>query len=428
MIRTAIVACLLAFLSQSGVRADVWTQFRGATGDGVSAEKNLPVEWSASKNVKWNIDLPGRANSSPVVTRNRVDITTQTEDETLWVISINRRTGDILRRTKVGKGRLAAKGPANLYAHRHNAATPTPIADEDRIWAFFGSGLLVCLRAENGQTIWKKDMVREYGAYDITFGMGSSPRLWGDLLYVSCMTKGASYVVAFDKKTGREKWKTERRLPAEKDGPDSYSTPVVDLTSGTGRLVISGSDHVNAYDLLSGRQAWISDGLAIDSPFGRIIASPVVTDSGLVIATAGNPGGAGKGRIIAVDSTRTGDVSDRKPWTYAKSTPDSSTPVVVNGLVFMCADDGRATCLNLKTGDVVWQKRLPKGPYHASLVAGDGKVYFSSTTGQCTVMKADDSGTILATNTLPGQYYATPAISDGVVYLRAYERLVAVGN
>jgi outer membrane protein assembly factor BamB len=418
----AIAFVLLATISAS---AETWPQFRGTTGSGVSSESNLPTEWSESNNVLWKTDLPGFANSSPAVTEKYVVLTTQTKDDSLWVLVLDRKTGAVQQKVNVGTGKLAARGPANLYAHRHNAATPSPIAQDDRVWAFFGTGLLVCLNAENGDVVWQKDMVKEYGVYDITFGMGSSPRLWGEQLYVSCLTKGATYIVALDAATGSEKWKVDRTLPAKDDGPDAYSTPIV----AGNQLLISGSDHVNAYNLLSGKQEWVCDGLTIDSPYGRIIASPVPTPEGIVIATSGNPGGGGKGRVIAVNTVDgSGDLSSRKVWTQPKSSPDSSTPVALNGLVFMTADNGVVTCVEVKTGDVKFTKRLSKGPYHASLVAGDNKIYLQSSTGTCTVLQADDTGKVLAENTLPGQFYATPAISDGVIFLRAYERIFAIAQ
>lgn len=415
----------LLFSVESVLHAELWPQFRGDSGDGISHETNLPGEWSANKGVLWKSELPGFGNSSPAVTEKHVVVTAQTKDKALWVVILNRKTGDVQREIKVGNGKLVAKGPANLYAHRHNAATPSPIAVGNRIWAFFGSGLLVCLDAESGKVVWEKDMVKEYGEYDITFGMGSTPRLWKELLYVSCLTKGASYVAALDAATGKKKWKVDRQLPAEDDGPDAYSTPVV----AGNELLISGSDHVNAYDMLTGRQLWVSSGLKIDSPYGRVIASPVPTPEGLVIAASGNPGGGGKGRVIVINALgMKGDVSNRRVWTQEKSTPDSSTPVAVDGLVFLLADSGIVTCVDTRDGKVKFTKRLAKGPYHASLIAADGKIYLQSTTGTCTVLSADESGKVMAENNLDGQFYSTPAISKGVIFLRAYERIYAISN
>jgi outer membrane protein assembly factor BamB len=415
-------AVLVATASIS--HADIWPQFRGTRGDGLSAERNLPTKWSDTDGILWKTDLPGRSNSSPAVTKDRIDLTTQMEDKSLCVLSIDRKSGEIIRKVKIGNGTLATTGPGKLYEHRHNAATPSPVSDEDNIWAFFGTGLLVCLDAQSGEIKWRRDMVSDYGKYNITFGMGSSPRLWGDAVYIACMTKGASYVVALDKKSGKEIWKTDRKLPAMKDGPDAYSTPVVLNIRKQDQLVVAGSDHVNAYNLLTGKQIWISDGLTIDSPYGRIIASPIAHND-TVVAASGNPAGAGKGQIIAV-RTGQGDVSEAKRWKHAKSTPDSSSPVCIDGKVYALADAGIVTCLDVASGKADWVKRLGKGPFHAAVVAGDGKLYCLSIEGNCTVMQAGSEAKVLSTNKLEGTFYATPAISDGVIYLRAYERLYAI--
>lgn len=406
--------------------ADTWPQFRGATGDGVSKEKNLPVKWSSDSGVAWTCDLPGRANSSPAVTANRIDVTSQTDDNSLWVISIDRKTGQVIRQIKVGSGTLDANADPKLWSHRHNPATPSPIADDEHVWAFFGTGLLVCIDAKSGSVSWKKDFVADYGKYDISFGMGATPRMWGDLIYVACQTKGPSYVVALDKRTGKEVWKSDRKLKAADDGPDAYTTPLVWEHDGRTELIVSGSDHVNSYDLKTGKQNWISNGLAINSQYGRVIASPVAAD-GIVVATSASPAGGGLGHVLAVRGDGRGDISGtRQLWRFPKTTPDSSTPVAYGGKVYFITDSGIATCADIKTGQQLWQKRLGTGPFHAGLVAGDGKVYALGIDGKCVVIDAGTDGKVLSENQLAGTFYATPAISDGVIYLRAYERLVAI--
>lgn len=401
-----------------------WPQFRGATGDGVSHDQNLPLTWSEERGLLWKTKLIGRANSSPAVTSKRIDLTTKMDDESLWVLSYDRATGNLIRTVQVGSGSLVAKGAKNLWAHRHNAATPSPVADEQHVWAYFGTGLLVCLDARTGAVVWQRDLVDDYGQYDITFGMGSSPRLWGELLIINCMTKGPSYVLALDKASGRTVWKVDRKLPADDDGPDAYSTPTIAVTDKGAQLLVAGSDHVDAYDLKTGKQIWISGGLKIDSPYGRVIAAPQISD-GIVVATSGNPGGAGLGHMIALKAGGLGDVTNSHgSWKFPKRSPDSSSPVIFDGRVFLTTDAGIATCLDLKTGREIWAERLGKGPFQASLVAGDGKVYFLSIDGLCVV--TNTKGKVLARNKLPGTFYATPAISDGTIYLRSYETLYAI--
>ena len=418
-----VLLVMLSYISQVG--AQTWGQFRGDSGLGISESQALPVKWSDAS-VAWSADLPGQGNSSPAVNSTGVYITSQTRDMGLHVLAFSKINGEPLWSKKVGKGQLAAKGPANLYAHRHNAATPSPIVDDSNVWAFFGTGLLVCLDAKSGELKWEVDMVQEYGAYDITFGMGSTPRLIGDKLIVSCMTKGASYVVALHVKNGELVWKHDRRFPAKDDGPDAYSTPAIVDVDGQQQLIVTGCDHINAYAPDTGDQLWYSSGLQIASPYGRVIASPVA-DSGVVVGTSANPGGGGLGHVMAWRLGGKGNIRDSGVlWRHAKSTPDSSTPVALNGMLFTLADNGVATCLDIVTGDVKWVKRLATGTSYASLVAGGGNIYALGINGTAVVFKADETGTVVATNKLEGQFYSTPALAGDKIFVRAYEKLVAV--
>ena len=130
IVRDLLLVCITCVLVSLSSEAAEWAQFRGADGSGISTEKDLPVSWSSENGILWAADLPGQANSSPVITKKRVDLTTQLEDGSLVVISLDRETGKVIRQVKLGAGKLDAKGPANLYSHRHNAATPTAVADE----------------------------------------------------------------------------------------------------------------------------------------------------------------------------------------------------------------------------------------------------------------------------------------------------------
>ena len=158
--RITFVGVALAAMVSS-LQAATWAGFRGDAGSGISPEKNLPVKWSTSSGVKWKAALGGRGNSSPVVTAKRVYLTTQTKDLALWVIALDKASGKEAWRRKVASGTLAAKGPKNLYANRHNPATSTPVADEKHVWAFFGTGHLVCLDAA-GKQVWARNLAEEF--------------------------------------------------------------------------------------------------------------------------------------------------------------------------------------------------------------------------------------------------------------------------
>lgn len=414
-------ACLLAALAIGlSVAAAEWPQFRGPLGDGVSPEKNLPEKWSLDTGVEWQVPLPGRANSSPAITSRRIDLTTQTEDDSFWLISLDRTSGELLHKVNVGQGRLEMTAPPELVAHRHNAATPTPVANDDFIWAFFGNGLLVCVSAESGAIQWQRDLARDYGSFDITFGMASSPRLWGNLLILTVLGKKAPYVVALQQDTGETVWKTPRPADLPGDSADAYSSPVLWQREKQIELIVSGAGRLNSYHPRTGKPLWSVEGLLVTGPVGRVIASPAVGRRTIVAASA-NPTGGGKGRLLGV-------VDAERKWLYSRATPDSSTPVIVDRLVYMVSDQGLAACLEAESGKMVWEKRLGGGPYHASVVAGDDKVYFLGIDGVCTVVQQGRSGRIVSRNVLPGTFYATPAICEGRLYLRAYEALYSVNG
>ena len=420
-----LMVAFIAAVSIQPISAATWPGFRGAAGTGVSDESELPTQWSLDKNLAWSVTLPGRGNSSPVVTSDRVYLSTHTPDLGLWVLAIEKASGELIWKEKMNSGQLAAKGPENLWAHRHNPATSTLAADESHVWAFFGTGQLYCLN-KRGDIQWQRDLVKDYGEYDITFGMGSSPRLWKGRLYINCITKGPSYVVALDAKTGETIWKRDRDLPAEADGADAYSTPVVWEGSGKEELLVAGSDHINAYDLRSGKQLWIAGGFKIKSPYGRIIASPAVSQD-VIIQCAGNPGGGGLGRAIALKAGERGEISETgRLWTIERTAPDASTPVCYGDLAFLVRANGITLCVDLKTGEVFWEERMAQGEYFCAAVAGDQKVYLLGTTGICTVVDASKTFRKLGENKLPGTFYSSPAISDGMLFLRSENTLYAV--
>ncbi|MBI4601310.1 MAG: PQQ-binding-like beta-propeller repeat protein [Planctomycetes bacterium] len=420
---------LAAFLEELGSRPDPavspaisaaspaeWSVWRGPGGRGVAAGP-APERWSVDDGVLWTARLTGWGNSSPVVSSGRLHITAQTDDDALHAVSIDAATGKVLWDRVVGSGRLKAH-------QLHNMATPTPAAEGDRAWFLFGTGDLSCLDAA-GEVVWRRNLARDHGEYRILWGMGSSPMLGGDLLYLCCQHPGPSYVLAVDKRTGKDVWKTERNLPCEGEATDSYSSPVLLEAAGRLELIVSGADHVTAYDPVTGKGLWISSGLKIDHPYGRTMASPGAGE-GMVVACSASVQGLGK--MIAVEAGGEGDVSaTRKRWQYDKVTPDCPTPLVYEGHAYGVRDDGIASCLDLKTGELRWRRRL-QGDFKASPVAAAGRVYFLSTDGDCTVMRAGPKEDVVAESHLDGHFIATPALARGRIYLRSKDSVYAVGK
>jgi len=390
-----------------------WSGFRGGPALGVSSESNLPVTWSGQEHVLWSTALPGWGDSSPSIVGDRIYLTSQTENHDLHVLAVHRDTGNVLWARKVGSG--------SLKSHElQNMATPTPVSDGRHVWAFFGTGLLVCLDAA-GEVVWQLDLQKQEVPFNIQWGMATSPVLHESGLYIACLHSGPSYVLALDAATGKVRWKTDRNIGPENEARDVYATPIVHQ----GRLVVSGANFINAYHLQSGAQEWICGGLEVPHPYGRTIAGPTAAGDTLVTVASGF---RNQGLVMAVRAGGQGDVTDsRRLWTVKRYAPDCPTPVVYEGLVYFVRDDGLASCVDLKTGEPHWQERLVPGSTKISPVAGDGKIYFLNNQANCTVIKAGPKLEVLANNELGEQTLCTPAISGGRVFIRTREHLRAIG-
>jgi outer membrane protein assembly factor BamB len=418
-----VVLCCVLFGESSS--AEMWLGFRGTAGDAVSTERNLPNTWSENQGILWSTPLPGASNSSPAVTSDRVYITSfDSKDASLIVVSVDRADGRILWKKVVGYGQFIAYGPPELYRHRHNPATPSPCADEDdNVYAFFGTGDLVSLD-RNGQIRWQRNLADDYGPYDLKFGMGASPRYWKKRLFIGCIHKGPSYVLALETATGKEVWLADRNYQCLGDATDAYTSPVVlDIPRKRPQLIMNGADHVDAYDLETGERIWENGGLVLENEeYARTIASAAVGEEIVVAPSA-------KAKLaVAVKADGKGDVTKNADSRVLPIMVDCPTPTIYQGRIYVVKDDGVGSCLDLKTGKELWKSRMGGERYQASPVAGDGKVYFLSLEGKCTVIEAGPKlSDKRIENVLPGEFYATPAVSNGVIFLRDRSRLIAIG-
>ena len=407
-------------LTTSSTAAD-WPGWRGADGSGISPETGLPLEWSAERGVVWSVDLPQWGNSSPCVVGDRVYLTAQLEDASSVVFAVDRGTGRRLWTTPVAEGELK-------HHELHNMASPTCVADGKNVWALFGTGDLACLDRA-GRLVWQRNLTSRHGEYSILWGMASSLRLHGNSLFTICLHGGDSYVLAVDKGTGKDRWRTDRKLECVGEAVDTYSSPALATLRGVPQLIVAGCDHVDAYALDDGEQLWSSGGLKIAHDYGRSIASPTVAGDRVFAVSSGY---GGLGRVLALDFEKVdpmGDVTETaRAWTYEKHTPDCPTPVVYRGLLWLVRDNGVGSCLDARTGEVKWRERLFKGDCKASLVAGDGKVWFTSKAGETLVLAATAEKKILARNRLEGVFISTPAISEGQIFLRGRRRLWCIGK
>ena len=426
-------------------RAEDWPQWRGPAGTGVSTEQSLPERWSDTEGVAWKARLRGVGVSSPVVSGDRVFVTSQ-------IGAGVRREGN--HPTLVQDGSASARGerglapaaggaadsdgrirflveafartdgrslwtfelPASDARHgvhdKHNLASASPVTDGTRVYAVFGTGQIVAVDM-NGARVWQRDLAAEYGAWQINWGHGSSPIVYRDTVILPCFHEPASYLIALDARTGATRWKVDRGSKVV-----SYSTPLV-VSAPTGdELVLNTSEALEAYDPASGKALW-----RLTEPSRFAIPMPVHHD-GVLYASRGYRSGP----YAAIKVGGRGDIAaSHVLWKVPTGAPYISSLVYHDGLLYMAADVGVVTCIEAKTGERVWQERL-EGVFTASPVAADGKIYLVSESGETIVLRPGRKVDVIARNTLDGRLLASPAISRGRLFLRTDDTLIAIGG
>jgi outer membrane protein assembly factor BamB len=421
-----------------------WPQWRGPSSRGVSAESGLPTTWSANENLKWRATLAGLGNSSPIVRGDRVFVTSQigstpvtggahpqlarderalAERETpiggrraeagatgeIWLVVEAFRRSDGVR---LWEHKVRAAGPFPDLHEKHNLATPTPATDGERVYAWFGNGQVLALDMD-GRLVWTRHLGDDYSPFQTQWGHGSSPALYGDLVILLCDHRRASYLLALDARTGKERWKVDRG-----SGRVSHSTPLVVPAPGGDELLVNSSERIDAFDPKTGALLWYT-GSERQTP----IPSAVFHDGRIYLSR-----GYRNSDYLAIRPGGRGDVSaTHVDWRVAAGASYVPSIVYYDGLLYMTNEVGVVTCADARTGEPVWRHRLG-GVFFASPVAGDGKIYLLSETGETFVMRAGRTAEVLARNELGGRFLASPAIAQGRLFLRSDGALFAIGR
>lgn len=426
----ATMICQTLLAEPSPTRGENWATWRGSEQNGISRETGVPLTWSETSGQAWKCSLPAWGNSSAVIWGDAIFVTSHVEDRDLVLLRINKQTGQLVWKRQVGtapavRTPLAGK-PDEARRHQkfhatQTLASPSCVTDGELVITHFGNGDLAAYDFA-GQQLWHRNLQQDHGEYNIWWGHANSPVLYRDLVISVCMQDSCrdlpgepspSYVVAHHKRTGERVWLTMRPTSATSESCDSYTTPLLQLRGTRMEMLIWGGQVLDAYDPATGRRLWRLAGLEGN----RVIPSPVVAGD-LVFVTQGM-----RRPMLAVK--RDGK-EDRSPadvvWKYDGATSDSPSPVVWGELLFFTTNEGFATCLNARTGAVLWKERL-KGQYRASPVAAEGRVYFLSTDGLTTVVAAAAEFKRLAENKLDDETIASPAVSDGRIFIRGRKNL-----
>jgi outer membrane protein assembly factor BamB len=382
-----------------------WPEFRGPGGQGHSIEQGLPIEWSETRNIVWKTPVAGLGWSSPVVANGRVWLTTAVEQRgiSLRAIAFDAATGREVVNVEVFKVPADRRdiNPKNSWA------SPSPVVDGDRIYVHFGADGTAALSA-SGDIIWKNRF-----EYQSQHGAGGSPIVYRDLLIFSCDGSDAAFVIALDKRTGKTKWKTNRGVPADQ----AYTTPLVIRAGDHDQLISVGAFRVRAYEPLTGKEIWR---VRYDEGFSNV-PRPVF-GHGLVFITTGFQ----QPELLAIRPDGKGDVTKTHvSWSLKRGAPLTPSPILVGDELYIVNDGGIASCIDARTGAVVWQSRLG-GTYSASPVYADGRLYFPAEQGVTTVIAPGREARKLATNRLDGGHLASMAIANASIYIRTDSALYRI--
>jgi outer membrane protein assembly factor BamB len=405
-------------LHATALAAEHWPNWRGPNSDGVASGKNYPVKWSGTENIRWKVALPGKGSSTPVVWGEQIFLTYGLDGDNL--VAAYDRQGNAKWQTKVGKER----------GGKHKKATgsnPSPATDGKQVYVYFKSGDLAALDM-TGKLLWQHNLQDQFGQDTLWWDLGTSPVVTEKAVVVAVMQTGPSYLVAYDKVTGKQLWKQDRNLDAPSEAAQSYSTPVVVRDGSQETLVVLGADHVTAHDAETGKETWRVGGLnPTRHQYFRSIASAVVAD-GVVIAPYA------RGASITAIGLK-GDKAGKVLWSLDKLGADVPTPIAKGGRVYVCTDKGKLACLDIQTGKEIWTGDVKpnRNAFSASPILADGKIYMTREDGTVFVAGQGDKFEVLAENSLGNSgdadfTVATPVFVDGQILLRTLDHLYCIAG
>ncbi len=439
----AILGLLLTLSAHAGESSSLsstnllrnWGQWRGPLANGVAPYANPPVHWSETNSIRWKISLPGKGHSSPVIFGDSIfilsavpvgeaqkpvfddapgvhDSVPVTHRHQFTIMALNRRDGGV-----VWKKSLREEWPHEGGHVTGSLASNSPVTDGERLYVFLGSRGLYCLDLK-GEVLWSKNLGRMQTLH--AHGEGSSPVLYDDTLIVCWDHEGESFLYAFDKRTGAQRWKVAR------DEKTSWSTPLVVEHEGRAQVIVSATKRVRGYDLATGTELWECAGLT-----DNVVSSPVSDGRGIVIS--GNS--YYQQAMLAIRLTGAkGDITrtDRVAWRLNRSTPYVSSPLLYDDtLYFLRHNQNILNRLEPATG-------IPRGEplrldgindfIFSSPVGAAGRIYVTGRDGVTVVLRHDRENATLAVNRLEDSFSASPALVDGELYLRGERFLYCIAD
>jgi len=416
-----VLAALNLLVGSAVMAAQVaWPEYRGPTSDGHATATDLPITWSETDHIRFKTFIHDKGWSSPVIVGNQIWMTTARADgHAMYVVCVDRKDGSIRFDKKI----FDVPHPRPLGNELNSYASPSPTVEPGRVYVHFGSYGTACLDTETCQLIWqRRDLPCNHYR-----GPGSSPILFEGLLIFHMDGSDYQYVVALDKTTGRTVWKTDRstdygdldasgRPIRDGDFRKAFNTPRIIRVGGQLQLISPSAKAIYAYDPRTGREQW-----QVRHHGHSTAARPLYDGTFCYVST-----GLGQSELLAIDPHGAGDITaTHVRWRRHRQVPKRSSPVLVDGLIYGCTNNGIAFCLEARSGKLIWQHRL-RGEFSASPLYADGHLYFCNQDGATIVVRPARTYDELARNRLDDGCMASPAAVDRAIYLRTKSHLYRI--
>jgi outer membrane protein assembly factor BamB len=392
-------------IADEGEAASYWTRWRGPSGQGLVSGAGYTDTWSGTEHVQWKIAVPGTGNSSPIVWRDRIYLTTAQENGTkLSLLAYRRADGAKLFET------VAPGGVVDRPHAKNGYASATPATDGQRVYASFGSRGLFAFDMD-GKLVWHKDLGRVQNYH----GAAGSPLLYKDRIILYQDQHPAGFIAAFDGRTGTEVWRASREATV------GWGTPIAVRVGSRDEIIVNGQSKVHAYDPANGRELWRCGGMGFE-----VIPTPVV-GYGMVFCSSGR-----QGPTLAIRPGGQGDVTaSHVAWSTPRGSPFVPSPILYGDELYTVNDmQSIISAFDAASGKMMFQGRLGEAQregFSASPVAVDGKVFFTNDTGETFVLKAAPTFQLLHVNRIGEPTLASPALVDGRWYIRTARHLFAIG-
>ena len=419
--RILTLASLVCLVCLAGTQAADWPGFRGPQGNGITQEASAPLEWSASKNIKWKAPLPRPGNGSPIVSGGKVFVASaeDADGNRRSLYCFDRNSGKQLWVKTIDFGKKMLTHQTNPYCGS------TPAANGERVVVWEASAGLHCYDF-NGEEIWSRDL----GEFEHIWGYGSSPVIFGDKVILNSGPGERVFVAAFQLSDGKTIWETDEPHKGSnserEDGKykGSWCTPIIAKVQGKDQIICTMPARVVAYDPSDGGIIWSCEGVSHGN--GDLsYSSPIIADD-LCVAIGGY-----RGPALAIKLGGTGDVTEKgRLWRNERQPQSIGSGVFIDGYVYRPnAGPGTIECLDPKTGKIEWSDRAARANNWGSIVYAAERCYLTNQNGTTVVFSPNpDQCEILATNRLGESSNSTPAISDGQIFIRTFEHLYCIGE